>query len=96
MQQHGLISQETAMAMAQAARRHFGADAGIGVTGIAGTEPVEGKRPGTCYVAAATPAGTEVRTIRRPGRRDVAKRFFAQSALDLLRLQLLRMGEGSR
>ena len=71
MEAHGLISEETARAMAAAAaglplRR------GIGTTGIAGTEPVENKPPGTCYVAVAHGDRTEVRTISPPRKsRDV-------------------------
>lgn len=90
IERHGLISAETALAMARAACMQTGANAGLGVTGIAGTEPVEGKPPGTCFVACCLGEREEVREIHRPARRDVAKRFFAQCALDLLRRQLIK------
>lgn len=93
MEAHGLISAETAEAMARAARTRLGADAGVGVTGIAGEAEVEGKPPGTCYVAVAVEDRTQVREVHRPGRRETAKRFFAQCALDLLRRELEHDGE---
>jgi nicotinamide-nucleotide amidase len=85
MERYGLISEETARAMAEAVRGELGADIGIGVTGIAGSDDVEGKPAGTCYIAVSAGDRTESREIRRPGRRDVVKHFFAQSALDLAR-----------
>jgi nicotinamide-nucleotide amidase len=88
MAAHGVISGETAISMAEAARRQFQADVGLGVTGVAGTEPVEGKPPGTVFVALQTADGDDVREIHRPGRRGVVKDFAAQCALDLLRRHL--------
>jgi nicotinamide-nucleotide amidase len=88
MERHGLISAETARAMARAARRGLDADIGIGTTGIAGGEPLEGKPPGTCFVAISGPFGEETREIHRPGARETVKRFVAQCALDLLRRAL--------
>jgi nicotinamide-nucleotide amidase len=91
MNNHGLISPETAEALASAARHELASDVGIGVTGIAGTEPVEGKPPGTCFIAVELDSTREVREIRRPGSREMVKRYVSQCALDLLRRQLLRI-----
>jgi competence/damage-inducible protein CinA-like protein len=85
MNRHGLISAETAASMAAAARAQLGASFGLGVTGIAGSDAVEGHPPGTCFVALDSAGTREVREVHRPAAREVAKRFFAQSALDLLR-----------
>jgi nicotinamide-nucleotide amidase len=85
MDRHGLVSPETALSMAAAARTRLGAAVGLGVTGIAGGDAVEGHPPGTCFVALDLPGRQEVREVHRPASREVAKRFFAQSALDLLR-----------
>jgi nicotinamide-nucleotide amidase len=90
MDRYGLISPETSLAMARAARLHFGADVGLGVSGIAGAEPVEDKLPGTCFVASHLDGSGEVREIHRPAQREVAKNFFALCALDLLRRELHR------
>jgi nicotinamide-nucleotide amidase len=89
MDEHGLISGPTALAMAEAARLALGADVGMGVTGIAGTEPIEGKPPGTVYIGVVMDGCREVREIHRPGPRPIVKGFAAQCALDLLRRQLL-------
>jgi nicotinamide-nucleotide amidase len=85
MDLHGLISPETATSMATAARTQLGAAVGLSVTGIAGSDAVEGHPPGTGFVALDACGVREVREIHRPASREVAKRFFAQSALDLLR-----------
>jgi nicotinamide-nucleotide amidase len=49
--EHGTIAEETALAMATAARERTGADAGLGITGVAGPSEVEGKSVGTFYIA---------------------------------------------
>jgi nicotinamide-nucleotide amidase len=48
---HGTVAGETALAMATAARQQTGADAGIGITGVAGPSEVEGKPVGTFHIA---------------------------------------------
>jgi nicotinamide-nucleotide amidase len=88
MDKHGLISGETALAMAQAARRQLQSDVGIGLTGIAGSEPIEGKAPGTCFIAVTSAGGEVTRELHRPASRETFKQFVAQSALDLLRRHL--------
>jgi nicotinamide-nucleotide amidase len=93
MDSHGLISEETARAMAEAARTRFCTDVGISTTGIAGAESVENKPPGTCYVAVAYGDRTEVQSIHRRGSREMSKRYFAQCALDLARRVLSESAE---
>jgi nicotinamide-nucleotide amidase len=85
MSEYGVVSAETARSMATAIRRGLAANIGVGVTGVAGSETVEGKAPGTCFIAVETDNSAEVREVHRPGARDVAKRYFAQCALDLVR-----------
>lgn len=88
IEEHGMISAETALAMARAVRERLEVDLGVGVTGIAGRESVEGRPAGTCFVATSTPSGDEVREIHRVSSRPAAKQYFALCALDLLRRQL--------
>jgi len=90
MDAHGLISPETAVAMAGAARRRFGAEIGLATTGIAGSDAVESHPPGTAFVAVDCGGRIRTRELHRPGSRETAKMYFAQSALDLLRLELHR------
>lgn len=92
MDRHGLISAETAASMARAARTRLGASIGLGVTGIAGGENVEGHPPGTCFVALDLDGNQQIREVHRPASREVAKRFFALSALDLLRRHISSIG----
>lgn len=47
---NGVISGEVACAMATVARNNFGADIGLGVTGVAGPGGADGKTQGTVYI----------------------------------------------
>jgi nicotinamide-nucleotide amidase len=87
---HGVISRETAEALASAARSSLGATAGVGLTGIAGAEAIDGHAPGTCFIAVDVDGQTRSAEIHRPGSRTTAQRYFAQSALNLLRLTLMK------
>jgi nicotinamide-nucleotide amidase len=86
---HGVISRETAEAMAQAAREQLGADLGIGLTGIAGSEEIEGQSPGTMHIALTDGERSEYQTYSYYQGRDAAKRRATTVALDLLRRYLL-------
>ena len=89
---HGVISVETARAMAEAARQRTGADVGLSVTGVAGPDEQEGKPVGTVHIAAASPAGTRATSQQFRGPRAEIKLRAAYTALNLLRLHLLREG----
>jgi|SRR5579872_4822834 len=85
IRQHGVVSPETAEALADAARTQFGADFGIGSTGVAGPAEHDGKKPGIAYVAVT---GADLRRnleVRRVAPRETVKHFVALAALDLLR-----------
>ncbi|MFA7297498.1 MAG: competence/damage-inducible protein A [Dehalococcoidia bacterium] len=82
---HGVISRETAEAMAAATRERLGADIGLGITGIAGGDEVEGQAPGTMHIAVTDGARTAyVRTTFYQGRL-AAKQRAVTDALNLLR-----------
>jgi competence/damage-inducible protein CinA-like protein len=51
IEEHGVVSEEAARAMAAAARENASASVGIGITGIAGPADQDGKPPGTIHVA---------------------------------------------
>jgi nicotinamide-nucleotide amidase len=89
---HGVVSRETAQAMATAARTALQSTAGIGLTGIAGTDSIDGHPPGTCFIAVDVDGLARSAEIHRPGTRAAAQRYFAQSALNLLRLRLIQAG----
>lgn len=82
---HGAVSEETAVAMARGARRAFGADYGIGITGIAGPGvAVPGKPVGTVCIAVAGPGGTTVGRHRFPGGRGAVRRAACKKAFEML------------
>jgi PncC family amidohydrolase len=85
IQQHGLVSQETASAMAEVVRKDLEADFGIGITGVLGPSELEGKPAGQVYLAIAGAAGTKEFEFRIPPRRAVIKRRIANTALIELR-----------
>ncbi len=89
IEQFGVISPETARAMAGVARQRFETDYGIGVTGVAGPDMQEEKPAGTIYIAIEGPQGFV--DGRGPGwraGREDQKRLATMATLNLLRLHL--------
>ncbi len=89
---HGVISVETARAMAQAVRERLGADLGIGITGVAGPTLQENKPAGTVHIAVASAGRISDTSQRFRGAREEIKWRAAITAINLLRLHLLREG----
>ncbi|MDE3086755.1 MAG: competence/damage-inducible protein A [Acidobacteriota bacterium] len=89
-----VVSEAAARAMAEGARRVLQADVGLAVTGVAGPEEQDGRRPGTVVVGLAIgEAPSEAVVLHLPGDRDRVRQYSAISALDLLRRRLLAAGE---
>jgi nicotinamide-nucleotide amidase len=86
---HGVISAEVAADMARAARESLGADYGIGITGVAGGEPVEGQPPGTMHIAVHDGTRAEPISYTFYQGRPATKRRAVTTALFLLRRALL-------
>lgn len=61
IEQHGAISTQVAEAMARAVRERFGAEVGVGITGVAGPDTVEGKPRGTVHMGIV--AGSQAATF---------------------------------
>jgi len=83
---HGAVSEPVARAMATGARRRFGTNIGIGITGIAGPDGGTPEKPvGTVWVA--VDCDGEVHAVRAvlPGDRSEIRYRAAQLALDRLR-----------
>ena len=86
IRRYGAVSAETAEAMAVAACATYGADCGIGVTGVAGPQKQEGEseEPGTVFVSVALPGGVEVKKYSFPPRRPLVRgRTVAMALLQL-------------
>lgn len=85
IQEHGVVSEPTALAMAAGAGERLASDVAVAVTGSAGPDPQE--RPvGTMIVAVRTPEGARARTLRMPGDRERIRTFTVTAALQLTRL----------
>ncbi len=87
IRQHGEVSEEVAVALAQGIRRRFGSTYGIGVTGIAGPGGgSEAKPVGTVHIAVSSATEHQHRKIFWPMQRTLFKWFASQAALDMARL----------
>jgi len=87
--QHGVISVETALAMASAARDKFGADIGIGITGVAGPDEMEGKPAGTVHIGIDYQGVPKSVSLDFAPRRFEVKRRTVLQALVVLRKLLI-------
>jgi nicotinamide-nucleotide amidase len=86
---HGAVSEAVVRAMASGARRAYGADAAIAITGIAGPSGGTPEKPvGTVWLAAALPERDRVARVVLGGEREEIRARAAQAALNLLRLLL--------
>jgi nicotinamide-nucleotide amidase len=89
--EHGEVSEPVAIALASGARKRFGTTYGVGVTGIAGPGGgTEAKPVGTVHIAVAGAESHKHWKLLWPMERSLFKRITTQSALDLLRLFIVR------
>ena len=79
---HGVVSEQVAVAMAEGAASALDVDVAIAVTGAAGPTPL-GAAVGTMVVAVRTPDTSLVRTLRMPGDRERARAYTTTAALHL-------------
>jgi nicotinamide-nucleotide amidase len=88
---HGAVSPQVAEAMARAARERLGGDVGVGITGVAGPDEVEGKPRGTVHIGIV--AGDQAATFshRYGFPRLQVKRWAALGAMFQLRRILLSL-----
>ncbi len=84
---HGVVSEETALAMARGATVALGCDVAVAVTGAAGPDPLDAD-VGTMCVAVVTPFTERVRTFRMPGDRERVRTYTATAALHQVRIAL--------
>ena len=87
---YGAVSEQTARAMAEGARKITGAEIAVSVTGVAGPDPDERNNPvGLVFIGLATPEGTFCRrTESGRRRRDRIQDLAANHALDMVRRYL--------
>jgi nicotinamide-nucleotide amidase len=90
----GVVSEECAREMAAGARRVFGSDVAVSLTGVAGPEHHGGQPPGQIWIGLDADDRKDARGFRAPGDRDQVRRWAEQAALDLLRRYLQGTLEG--
>lgn len=90
LRETGTVSRQTAAEMASGVRRLAGADIGIGITGVAGPDSVEGKPVGRVYIALTD--GHHIRVnkldIREKTRNEV-RLIACSAALQMIRNRLV-------
>ena len=90
IEEFGVVSAETAAAMALAVRRRLASDYGVGITGSLGPEPQGNEPPGTVFIAVADPnGGTQCLKTQMSQGRAATKRRAITTALTLLRRSML-------
>ena len=89
LNEKGAVCREVALAMADGARGEFGADIGVGITGIAGPDgDGSGVEPGKVFIALTTESRAHCRELDLPNDRERVRIMGASNALDMLRRHL--------
>ncbi len=88
--QHGAVSKEVAIAMAEGIRKRCQVTIGVAITGIAGPTGGTPEKPvGLVFHALADESGTQVVERTFPGDRKRVRRSATQQALDMVRKKLM-------
>ena len=85
---HGPVSEPTAAALAEGIRERCGATWGVGLTGVAGPDPVDGHGPGRVYLGVSDGTTTEVSTLDLPGDRAAVRSGAVEAACAALLARL--------
>ncbi len=84
----GVVSAETAIAMAEGVRKISGATYGLSTTGEAGPQSQSGADVGTVFIGIADANGSRAVERHFSGDRDAIRRRASLAAIDILRRQL--------
>ena len=88
---HGAVSPQVARAMAEGIKKRSLSDIGIGITGIAGPTGATQEKPvGLVYIAVVVDDVVVVKECRFRGSRIDIKTFSANTALNMVRLKLIK------
>ena len=89
LERHGPVSPQTAEALAEGVRARCGATWGVGLTGVAGPDPVDGHGPGRVYLGVADGHSTDVHELDLTGDRAAVRAAAVATAMEAL---LARLG----
>jgi nicotinamide-nucleotide amidase len=92
---HGPVSPQTAAALAEGIRERCAATWGVGLTGVAGPDPVDGHRPGRVYLGIADGRRTGVIELDLPGERQQVRAGTVTAAFEGLLARLASAGNAS-
>src|SRR5262249_51684563 len=89
---HGAVSEPVAEAMADGARKRFGADTAVAITGVAGPGGGTDEKPvGTvCFTVKLVDGDTFTRTMQLPGNRSDIRERSTTVAMHMVRRALSR------
>ena len=91
---YGVVSEQVAGALDEGVRASMSSDWGMGTTGVAGPDPVNGLPPGRFCVGIAGPNGViRTETHDFTGSREQVRRHAVNAALRLLNEELSTAGE---
>jgi PncC family amidohydrolase len=81
---HGVVSSETAKAMAEGIRKRFRTNIGISATGVAGPDPLPGVPLGTVWVGISIAGDSKAKRFAFEGTREDIRLKASQAALGLV------------
>lgn len=84
LKEYGVVSEETAIAMAEAVRRKFGTDIAVGLTGAAGPDGHGDQPAGTVWIGIATEDGTMAYRLQLSGMRNTNRLRAVKLALSYI------------
>jgi nicotinamide-nucleotide amidase len=84
VEQHGVVSEACAVAMASGVRDRLDATWGLATTGVAGPDAQEGRPVGTVWVAVAGPGRVEARELALDGDRWAIREASCDAVLSVL------------
>ena len=90
--ERGAVDPDVAIALARGARERLGATFGVGVTGVAGPDPQDGKDVGTVFGAVAGPRGTASQAWLLTGSRGEIRAAAVARCLHLLAGECRQLG----
>ena len=85
LEERGAVDPDVALALARGVRSRLGATYGLGVTGVAGPDPQDGRDVGTVFLALAGPEDETVAERALSGDRAEIRAGAVRAAIDVLK-----------